>query len=253
MKGRTSGDSPHNTEAPRLSTGNDWTRYRNAGGMTRYSTSRAGAGSSGSRPVNRQSCRSSRRVAASVVRARRVNRLKVNRSRLRANRELNRGKAVQPPLFFPVTTIKILPHGVRGFGSSGQAGRKASARWSCGLPQDDHRKAMRAAPKKFARTHNSEAKCPEAGVDRKTARKYLQTEESPEQLQKPHRWRTRANPLAAYGPRPARCWPRLRSWRRRRCSVPLRTTRERIESPDDIRTFQRRVRQWREPQVRNRR
>ena len=48
----------------------------------------------------------------------------------------------------------------------------------------------------FARTHNMKLSALNAGVDRKTARKYLQTQASPEQLQKPNTWRTRADPLA---------------------------------------------------------
>jgi len=41
----------------------------------------------------------------------------------------------------------------------------------------------------------------QAGVDRKTARKYLQTQQPPDQLQKPHTWRTRADPLAKIWPK----------------------------------------------------
>jgi hypothetical protein len=44
----------------------------------------------------------------------------------------------------------------------------------------------------FARTHNMDVSALKAGVDRKTARKYLNTQSSPQELQKPHRWRTRS-------------------------------------------------------------
>lgn len=44
-----------------------------------------------------------------------------------------------------------------------------------------------------------------AGMDRKTARRYLCARSGPAQLRKPHTWRTREDPLAGI-------WPEAEQW-----------------------------------------
>ena len=99
--------------------------------------------------------------------------------------------------------------------------------------------------REFAGTHDMNLSALKAGVDRKTARKYLRTEASPGQLQKPHRWRTRADPLAA-------AWPKASLMLAEAPELEAKALFEFLASqpgsglkPGHIRTFQRRVRQWR--------
>ena len=54
--------------------------------------------------------------------------------------------------------------------------------------------------KKYAQTQNMSLSAKHAGVDHKTARKYVRTQAPPDQLQKPHTWRTRPDPLAQVWP-----------------------------------------------------
>ena len=97
----------------------------------------------------------------------------------------------------------------------------------------------------FARTHNMKLSALKAGVDRKTARKYLQSQASPEQLQKPHTWRTRADPLADI-------WTKASAMLAEAPELEAKALFEFLAAqpgsglkPGHIRTFQRRVRQWR--------
>ena len=99
--------------------------------------------------------------------------------------------------------------------------------------------------REFARTHNMSQSALKAGIDRKTARKYLQTQASPEQLQKPHRWRTRTDPLAEV-------WPQARAMLAEAPELEAKALFEYLAAqpgsglkPGHLRTFQRRVRQWR--------
>ena len=99
--------------------------------------------------------------------------------------------------------------------------------------------------REFARTHNMSLSALKAGIDRKTARKYLQTQASPEQLQKPHRWRTRTDPLAEV-------WPQARAMLAEAPELEAKALFEYLAAqlgsglkPGHLRTFQRRVRHWR--------
>jgi len=56
-------------------------------------------------------------------------------------------------------------------------------------------KQYRRLLREHAQRKNMSLSALKAGVDRKTARKYLQAQQPPQQLQKPHTWRTRPDPL----------------------------------------------------------
>lgn len=108
----------------------------------------------------------------------------------------------------------------------------------------NHQKLKRLR-EKFAATNNMSISAMEAGVDRKTARKYLQTDQSPQELQKPHTWRTREDPLEAI-------WPRAERMLHDAPELEAKTLFEYLlDQPESelktshLRTFQRRVRHWR--------
>ena len=61
-------------------------------------------------------------------------------------------------------------------------------------------KQYRRLHREFARTNNMSLSALSAGVDRKTARKYLKEQRSLEEQRCPHTWRTRADPLEAIWP-----------------------------------------------------
>ena len=82
-------------------------------------------------------------------------------------------------------------------------------------------------------------------MDRKTARKYLHTTHSPEELRKPHTWRTRPDPLE-------KIWAEAEQMLELSADLEAKTLFEyflaKPESglePEHLRTFQRRVRHWR--------
>lgn len=99
--------------------------------------------------------------------------------------------------------------------------------------------------REYAHTQNLSMSALQSGVDPKTARKYLQVQQPPGQLQKPHSWRTRADPLA-------RIWSRAAQ---RLADAPELEGRALFEfflaQPESglehkhLRTFQRRVCSWR--------
>ena len=90
-----------------------------------------------------------------------------------------------------------------------------------------------------------------ADVDPKTARKYIQAGQGPQELKKPHTWRTRRDPLRLI-------WPEAAEWLERTPELEAKTLFEHLVArqtgPTDLaghvdggalRTFQRRVTQWR--------
>jgi hypothetical protein len=99
--------------------------------------------------------------------------------------------------------------------------------------------------REYAHTQNMSISALKAGVDRKTARKYLRAQQSPDQLQKPRRWRTRPDPLA-------KVWPQVEAML---VAAPELEGKALFEfflgQPDSglashqLRTFQRRIRCWR--------
>lgn len=99
--------------------------------------------------------------------------------------------------------------------------------------------------RKFVQTQNMSHSALSAGVDRKTARKYIKGKQPPEQLQKPHTWRTRRDPLAGI-------WEEATRMLEAAPELEAKTLFEFfVGRPDNglqpayLRTFQRRVRQWR--------
>jgi hypothetical protein len=102
--------------------------------------------------------------------------------------------------------------------------------------------------RKYAQTQNMSLSAKHAGVDPKTARKYIQTKVPPNQQQQPHTWRTRPDPLA-------QVWPVARAMLRDAPELEAKALFEYFcEQPQSqlqashLRTFQRRVNQWRATQ-----
>jgi transposase len=99
--------------------------------------------------------------------------------------------------------------------------------------------------RKYAQTQHMSNSALHAGVDRKTARKYLQAQQTPHELQKSHTWRTRPDPLA-------NAWPTAQ---RMLTDAPELEAKGLFEFLLDqpgcgmaarhLRTFQRRVTGWR--------
>jgi transposase len=84
-----------------------------------------------------------------------------------------------------------------------------------------------------------------AGMHRETAARYLEAQVGPEQLKKPHPWRTRPDPLEAL-------WLQAKPWLEASPELEAKALFEHLLGEDQalapgqaLRTFQRRVRQWR--------
>jgi len=84
-----------------------------------------------------------------------------------------------------------------------------------------------------------------ADVDRQTARKYIRAGQGPDQRQAPHTWRTRPDPLT-------KIWEEAAAMLRDAPELEAKTLLEHFQArpgsglePRHLRTFQRRVRQWR--------
>lgn len=99
--------------------------------------------------------------------------------------------------------------------------------------------------REFARTQNMSISALKAGVDRKTARKYVRSQQSPDQLQKPRRWRTRFDPVA-------KVWPQAEQMLTDAPELEGKALFEfflgRADSgleDQHLRTFQRRIQCWR--------
>ena len=84
-----------------------------------------------------------------------------------------------------------------------------------------------------------------AGVDRKTARKYIQAQQTPHQLQKPHTWRTRLDPLAGAWPKAAQMLADAPELEAKGLFEFFLAQPDSALTPDHLRTFQRRVSSWR--------
>lgn len=83
-----------------------------------------------------------------------------------------------------------------------------------------------------------------AGMDRKTARRYLRAGMPPSELRKPHTWRTREDPLAEI-------WPETERWLRESPEVQAKALFEHLLAAHPgkldgraLRTFQRRTTEW---------
>lgn len=99
--------------------------------------------------------------------------------------------------------------------------------------------------RKYAQTQNMSISALKAGVDRKTARKYIQAQQSPEQLQKPRRWRNRPDPLATVWPKALKMLLDAPELEAKSLFEFLEAQAESGLQPHHLRTFQRRVRTWR--------
>jgi hypothetical protein len=106
-------------------------------------------------------------------------------------------------------------------------------------------KQCRVLRKEYARTQNMSVSAMKAGVDRKTARKYLNTEQTPAEQRQAHDWRTRVDPLA-------RVWPQAEAMLMQAPELEAKALFEHLlDVPGSdlkethLRTFQRRVQRWR--------
>lgn len=99
--------------------------------------------------------------------------------------------------------------------------------------------------RKYAQSHNMSLSAKHAGVDRKTARKYVQTQIPPDQLQKPHTWRTRPDPLAGVWPQAQRMLHDAPELEAKGLFQYLLEKPDSELQPHQLRTFQRRVNHWR--------
>lgn len=99
--------------------------------------------------------------------------------------------------------------------------------------------------RKYAQTQNMSLSALQAGVDRKTARKYIQAQQTPEELQKGHTWRTRPDPLADVWPAAQRMLADAGELEAKGLFEFLRKQPGSTLEPKHLRTFQRRVTSWR--------
>lgn len=97
----------------------------------------------------------------------------------------------------------------------------------------------------YEKSDNVSHSAMKAGLDRHTARKYLGAGKGPEELKRPHVWRTRPDPLTAI-------WPQAQAMIEAAPELEAKTLFEHfLAEPGSglhethLRTFQRRVRQWR--------
>ena len=98
---------------------------------------------------------------------------------------------------------------------------------------------------KYAQGKNMSLSALRAGVDRKTARKYIQAQQTPHQLQKPHTWRTRLDPLAIAWPKAAQMLADAPELEAKGLFEFFLAQPDSALTPDHLRTFQRRVSSWR--------
>ena len=99
--------------------------------------------------------------------------------------------------------------------------------------------------REHARSQNMSVSALKAGVDRRTARKYLNAQQPPAELGQPHDWRTRPDPLI-------KAWPAAVALLEGAPDLEAKTVFEFLSAlpenglePCHLRTFQRRVRLWR--------
>src|SRR5437667_8254080 len=98
---------------------------------------------------------------------------------------------------------------------------------------------------KYAQGKNMSHTALGAGVDRKTARKYIQAQQTPHQLQKPHTWCTRLDPLTGAWPKAAQMLADAPELEAKGLFEFLLAQPHNALRPDHLRTFQRRVSSWR--------
>jgi transposase len=124
-------------------------------------------------------------------------------------------------------------------------------RWFCSdrdeaLPQMVTESQLNQLRKEYKKKGNMTVSAMKSGMDRKTARKYLrQSGKSPKELQVKHTWRTRSDPLA-------QIWEQARQMLEDAPDLEAKTVFEYLLhstkcglQESHLRTFQRRVKQWR--------
>lgn len=99
--------------------------------------------------------------------------------------------------------------------------------------------------REYARSQNMSVSALKAGVDRRTARKYLNAQTPPAELGQSHDWRTRPDPLAGVWPAAVALLTDAPELEAKTVFEFLRERPEHGLEPGHLRTFQRRVRQWR--------
>ena len=129
--------------------------------------------------------------------------------------------------------------------------RGMDLRWFCSdrdeaLPQMLTESQLNQLRKEYKKKGNMTVSAMKSGMDRKTARKYLrQSGKSPKELQVKHTWRTRSDPLA-------QIWEQARQMLEDAPELEAKTVFEYLLcstkcglQESHLRTFQRRVKQWR--------
>lgn len=106
-------------------------------------------------------------------------------------------------------------------------------------------KQRRVLRKVYARTQNMSVSAMKAGVDRKTARRYLDHPQASPGPRRPHAWRTRPDPLASAWPRAEAILAEAPELEAKALLEHLMEAREPGLNAGHLRTFQRRVQQWR--------
>lgn len=98
---------------------------------------------------------------------------------------------------------------------------------------------------KYAQWKNMSQSALRTGIDRKTARKYVQAQQRPDQLQKAHTWRTRPDPMASIWPKAVQMLGDAPELEAKGLFEFLLAQADSGLTPDHLRTFQRRVSSWR--------
>src|SRR6476659_3710838 len=99
--------------------------------------------------------------------------------------------------------------------------------------------------RKYAQTQNMSISALHAGMDRKTARKYIQNQKTPEELQQRHTWRTRQDPLLPVWPKVERMLTDAPELEAKGLFEFLLSEPGSDLKAHHLRTFQRRVHHWR--------
>jgi hypothetical protein len=119
---------------------------------------------------------------------------------------------------------------------------RALAKWAAGMiTKQQYRRLM----SEYQATGNVTRSAHLADVSRPTARKYLDAGEPPQQLQAKHTWRTREDPLAAIWPTAERLLSEAPELEAKALFEHLQQQASGSLADHHLRTFQRRVKQWR--------
>ena len=143
--------------------------------------------------------------------------------------------------YSPLTTIETPQRRWVVLGASGGAGRRAEAGRPVARRNMFTEKQRRVPRKVYARTQNMSAGAMKAGVDRKTARRYLDHPQASPGPRRPHAWRTRPDPLASAWPRAEAILAEAPELEAKALLEHLMEAREPGLNAGHLRTFQRRT------------